>query len=118
MENVILTIIGIAVLGFFAFLMIGGLVVDPIIQHYKIKKRNKAFFENDNIHKRVKMRCLDCKYCQTFKDHAFYKYGPLGNVAVTKHPKYCRRFKVPLKSDANLRCITPLAEQAMWESKE
>lgn len=115
-EEIILKILGIVSIVFFAVLFIKGVVIDSIIGHYDIKKRNKDFIEQNNLKGRRKLLCVECKYCQTFLDRPFYsrKYH---NAFRSRLPKYCRKFRMPLKWDIYSRCISRLAEDAMWETE-
>lgn len=84
-----------------------------IIDSIKTQKNNKKYIKEHGL--KLRLRCLDCKYCKWFYYHPSYKYGKYGNVMVHKLPQYCRLMKKQLKNEVNLRCQIPKAELAMWE---
>lgn len=108
-------ILGIAFTALIVIAFVWGVLIDGIIDSVKLRKRNKEFREQNSLVGRLRLRCLDCKYCQKYTYHPFYKYGPYGNYMTSLLPRYCRRFKKPLKKETGTRCIARLAEQAMWE---
>ncbi len=95
--------------------MIYELVIVPIGDYRKLQKKNKEFILKNG--KQERLRCLECGYCVTFVYRPFYKYGPYRNVLVHKLPKYCKKFRKQLKSDAFQVCIADDYEQVMFKKK-
>ena len=84
---------------FFSCLFIFEFLIPALEIHKKNKKIIKQFG------KRIRKKCIECKYCKWFWYHPFYKYGQYGNLFVTKTPEYCRKIKKPLKNNETLRCV-------------
>ncbi len=83
------------------------------IDWLKQEKKNKEWKKN-NPEKKLRLLCLNCKYCKWYNYHPFYKHGPYRNVAVSKEPTYCRLLKIQL-SGSNSRCKIPDNSNAFWE---
>ena len=95
--------------------MIYELVIVPIQDSIKLRKRNKEYDSSHNKSQRLK--CVDCKYCISFLDRAFHKNSKYANFMRIRVPKYCKRFKTDLHWDSSLRCISKVNEFAMYEDK-
>lgn len=94
------------------FPIIYELAVVPISDNWKLHKKNKELIvKNRN---RMRLQCVNCKYCKTFEYHPFYRYGKHGNFMVQKLPKYCKRFRTSLKPELYQTCIERDNEQAMF----
>lgn len=66
--------------------MIIALVIEPLIDYTNRCKANKAWVQKHG--RKLKLLCLDCKYCKSYVYHPFYKYGAHGNLMAMKLPSY------------------------------
>lgn len=87
-------------------------IIDNHKHNIEIKRRNQVFLkENPGLERKL---CIHCSYCRWKFYHPFSKYGKHYREFVTKVPTYCRKFRIKLKNESTLRCVSELNENAMY----
>lgn len=106
-------ILGIISACIFLGIPIWELIIVTIRNNIKLRKKNNKW-KKAHPDKKLKLLCVNCKFCKTYTYHPFYKHGKYGNVFTTKEPSYCRLLKINL-SGSYTRCQIRDDSLAFWE---